>query len=520
MIVLAGVHHTDDGSPSALLADYPNAKCERLFISGVLSPQDLRTKFSNLCTPYWNAGIIPVVSFKPNTSAVINGSWNTRLRELAVYLSTKPTTWVIVWHEPENDMSGTTFKSMFNKARSEMKIGWSGIKVGYSAMAYHWAGDINNPTQAASFANVKNPADWMPTADFYGADVYSGDNFTAYPNFPNTITRDHTGFKRWKANIPAGAEWGLTERGWKNSTDSERQAIIRNETEWLKTTAASDPKFSHYIHWASDGTENNPDLIPGPLARVAINEMLDYFDNPTPPPTGEDDMAVPADRFDAANWKITLPVDSSGGTSGNAREVLQPALDTFELAPYFETKTDGVQYRAHVEGATTSGSEYPRSELREMSGSNLASWSIASGDHTLWVRCKVTHAPPEKPQVCVAQIHGGGDDVLQVLYDGTRNAITVRWRGTTHPTYLKSNAVLGTFFNVKIVVAAGRVKTYYNEDPNVDFTGAVKIHDFAATDSGCYFKAGCYTQSNETIDAPGAYGQVVIADNYPKIRHL
>ncbi len=45
---------------------------------------------------------------------------------------------------------------------------------------------------------------------------------------------------------------------------------------------------------------------------------------------------------------------------------------------------DGVQFRAPVDGVTTSGSSYPRSELREMtdSGSSEASWSSTSGTHS------------------------------------------------------------------------------------------------------------------------------------------
>jgi hypothetical protein len=57
------------------------------------------------------------------------------------------------------------------------------------------------------------------------------------------------------------------------------------------------------------------------------------------------------------------------------------------------------------------------------------------------------------------------------------------------------------------VVSAGSVAVYYNDlaTPKLTFTPA------PPTDSGTYFKAGCYTQSNvDAGDLPTAYGQVLV----------
>ena len=52
------------------------------------------------------------------------------------------------------------------------------------------------------------------------------------------------------------------------------------------------------------------------------------------------------------------------------------------------------------------------------------------------------------------------------------------------------------------VAKNGGVGCYYNGQ---------YIFTYPVSTSGCYFKAGCYTQSNtSTGDAPTAYGQVVI----------
>ncbi len=56
--------------------------------------------------------------------------------------------------------------------------------------------------------------------------------------------------------------------------------------------------------------------------------------------------------------------------------------------------------------------------------------------------------------------------------------------------------------NLKIEAGEGRVKLWYNGEQKLDWK--VAKH-------GCYFKAGCYTQSNPSKgDAAESYGEVVI----------
>jgi len=55
---------------------------------------------------------------------------------------------------------------------------------------------------------------------------------------------------------------------------------------------------------------------------------------------------------------------------------------------------------------------------------------------------------------------------------------------------------------VKFVARNGGVECYHNGQ---------YIYKYSVSTSGCYFKAGCYTQSNTSKgDAPSAYGEVVI----------
>src|SRR5262249_13030697 len=106
-------------------------------------------------------------------------------------------------------------------------------------------------------------------------------------------------------------------------------------------------------------------------------------------------LTYPAQLLNLTNWKLTLPIDTSA--PGSPDEILQPALATFKIDPYFELNpsSTGVLFNAPCGGATTGGSSYPRSELREMSsgGSTAASWSTTSGTHTMVVREAITHLP-------------------------------------------------------------------------------------------------------------------------------
>src|SRR5918995_7031556 len=87
---------------------------------------------------------------------------------------------------------------------------------------------------------------------------------------------------------------------------------------------------------------------------------------------------APSGNLNLSNWKITLPVDQSGTLSGTAVEVQN--LSGYKNSKYFYTGSDGAMvFYAPVDGATTKGSSYARSELREMNGSEKAAWDLSKG---------------------------------------------------------------------------------------------------------------------------------------------
>ena len=227
--------------------------------------------------------------------------------------------------------------------------------------------------------------------------------------------------------------------------------------------------------------------------------------NPTPPPPPPPTtvVAVPADVLNLTNWKLTLPVDTS--RAGSPDEVTQTELDSYQDPNFFKVNSalNGVVFTAPCGGTTTSGSGYPRSELREMisNGTTRASWSTTSGTHTMEITQAITHLPAVKPHVVAGQIHDAGDDVIVFRLEGS--TLFVDQNGNRGPV-LTSSYHLGDIFKVKFVARNGGVEVYYNGG---------YIYTYKISTSGCYFKAGCYTQSNTSKgDAPTAYGQVVIYD--------
>ncbi|GAA1666283.1 polysaccharide lyase family 7 protein [Fodinicola feengrottensis] len=210
----------------------------------------------------------------------------------------------------------------------------------------------------------------------------------------------------------------------------------------------------------------------------------------------------PADVLSLANWKETLPI----GSSGSPTEIKQPALKTYVKSPWFVPTSGchGVQFRAAVNGVTTSGSGYPRSELREMAnnGTENASWSADSGTHTMVIDEAITHLPNDKPQVVAGQIHDADDDVTVFRLEGTNLYVTDG--NTTHHKLVTSNYQLGTQFEAKFVASGGQIQAYYN---------GVLQTTIANSSSSDYFKAGAYTQANCGNSDPCSssnYGEVII----------
>lgn len=210
----------------------------------------------------------------------------------------------------------------------------------------------------------------------------------------------------------------------------------------------------------------------------------------------------PSDVLDLANWKLTLPT----GSDEEPTEITQPELAEFAEDPWFvpTEACDGVRFRAAVNGVTTGGSSYPRSELREMTdgGADEASWSAGEGTHTMVLDAAITQVPAEKPEVVAGQIHGGDDDETTFRLQG--NELYLTDGDTSDYQLITDDYQLGTRFEAKFVASGGQAEAFFNGES----VGTVEID----SDTN-YFKAGAYTQANCERSAPcedGNYGEVEV----------
>jgi hypothetical protein len=221
---------------------------------------------------------------------------------------------------------------------------------------------------------------------------------------------------------------------------------------------------------------------------------------------------LPSQVLNLTNWKLTIPINTSH--SGNPDEIKRPELDAYTSDNYFFTSTKGntVTFRVNAGGATTSGSHFPRSELREMANNGMdeASWSSAEGTHTLFIDQQINHLPEVRRHMVVGQIHDDSKYIMFFRIEDKKLLISVN--GGSRDV-LDENYVLGTRFTVKLVVHNNETQCYYNNELK---------YTYKASFSGAYFKAGAYLQSSCQGDKKtegescNAYGEVEIYNVWVK----
>lgn len=251
-------------------------------------------------------------------------------------------------------------------------------------------------------------------------------------------------------------------------------------------------------------TKRIPSLIP---------KLPKSTSTPTPMPTSEptptQKESFPSQIIDLTNWKITLPVENPN-KSNRPLEIRQPQLARYKIDPWFIVASDGtgVQFRAPVNSPTTSGSKYPRSELREMAdnGTTNAAWSSTQGTHTMFLDQVITKVPKIKKHVVAGQIHDDNDDIIVIRLEYPNLYINVDGKNVY---ILDSSYALGKRFTIKFEVNGAQTKVYYNNSQT-------PVYILNLNYSSAYFKAGAYTQSNCTREIPflfcndDNYGEVVI----------
>lgn len=212
---------------------------------------------------------------------------------------------------------------------------------------------------------------------------------------------------------------------------------------------------------------------------------------------------------DWTRWKATWPVGQKKAT-GSPQEYPCTALDGLtvtewgRLGGWLRPTTDGaaVVFRAPVNGVTTSGSKYPRCELRELNpDGSLAAWSSSTGWHQLTVEMAFTALPRDKPHLVGAQIHDGKDDITVIRLEDTKLWVT---RGDKKHTLITDAYRLGTRFTASLVVWQDVVTVFHD--------GRLVV-ELSAKFGRAFYKTGAYVQANCSNSKPCSvsnYGETVL----------
>lgn len=205
---------------------------------------------------------------------------------------------------------------------------------------------------------------------------------------------------------------------------------------------------------------------------------------------GLDPSLPPGGNFDLTHWYLGLP--DAGSSS------IQPSqLEAGYTSDWFYTGADGAMvFWAPVNGGTTSGSTYPRSELRELiagtDNSTGINWTVL-GSHALAAQCRVLQVP-STGKVIIGQIHGGSTPLCKVYYsNGTiYTRVHTQPTGGTENQYEFGASALDVPISFELRVDDGVLTMTVN--------GTTHTYDFVANSnwSGAqfYFKAGSYCQDN------------------------
>jgi hypothetical protein len=217
----------------------------------------------------------------------------------------------------------------------------------------------------------------------------------------------------------------------------------------------------------------------------------------------------PGSNFDLSHWYLQLPVDSSGGTTGVSASVTTAQLVAgYTNALYFYTGSDGAMvFWSPVTGATTSGSDYSRCELREelSPGDTSVNW-IGYGTHILDVQCKVLQVP-STGKVIIGQVKGYSGAALPL--------VKIQYESGTVYGYIKTNANNDasdkkyTYANVGLSNSITCQIKVVNGLVSVTVNSATNSLNVFTTDPNwatntVYFKAGDYCQDNVGTTNEGA----------------
>lgn len=181
---------------------------------------------------------------------------------------------------------------------------------------------------------------------------------------------------------------------------------------------------------------------------------------------------------------------------------------------YFELSTDKTEaiLTCPVAGGTTSeNTQYARVEFREFNeaGDDEYHFRADQGTHYIKGHSRLVHLAPTKPWVVLAQMHDGDDDNVKIM---TRVVSGVLKLVLTVQTPVVATLVdpiaEGDEFDWEIRLVDGTLTIWI--DGVLKHTDAVTFNNDTAVNK--YFKAGNYTQSNESTESnPDEYFRIALS---------
>ena len=236
----------------------------------------------------------------------------------------------------------------------------------------------------------------------------------------------------------------------------------------------------------------------------------------------QDPSLPPGSNFDLSHWYLQLPTSNNilTGASGSVDSASASQLAAGFTNACFYTGSDGAMtFWAPDNGARTSGSDHPRSELREqvIPGNNNTNWTVY-GVHSLTAQCQVLQVPSDTGKVCIGQMHepntrpdgsaSAGNEHL-IMFDLVNRRIYANINldgnlsSSFSQTYLSGSSVaLNSNISYTMSAVNGLLTIIVNNITNswdlfsgTNYQGHAATNWDTASGNTLYFKAGDYNQT-------------------------
>mmetsp|Transcript_14262 Transcript_14262/g.12770 ORF Transcript_14262/g.12770 Transcript_14262/m.12770 type:complete len:346 (+) Transcript_14262:139-1176(+) len=205
----------------------------------------------------------------------------------------------------------------------------------------------------------------------------------------------------------------------------------------------------------------------------------------------------PGDQFRLNNWKLTLP-DSS------ASEISPDDLEDDYESSYFYTASDGsMTFYVKGSGGTTDGSNYPRSELRQLcnpdaSNPDRYNWRVGDSDSYNYVEgtYRIGDLDSSSRKVVIQQIHAyDAPPLIKIQAESNKVYALIKLDEDGDD---EDKVLIGEFdddeiFSLKTVMSSGYLKVYFNDEQKTN----LKVREYWSGYTN-YFKTGNYLQSSSS----------------------